>query len=83
MSLMTKVKGKAGDLVGQAKAKYSASDGMQKAGQQAGQTAGQVKGKLRDLTGKATSSDAADRVRDLTGKATAAVKDRAHRPEQR
>jgi hypothetical protein len=99
VSLMMKVRDKAGGLVGQAKAKYTASGGVQKAGHQAGQAAGQVTGKirdisgkaasgqtadrLRDLSGKATSSDAAGRVRDMTGKATAAVKSRAHRPSSK
>lgn len=76
-----KVKDKAGDLVGQAKARYAASEGMQKAGQQAGQAAGQLTGKLRDLTTKAAASGTADRVRDAAGKASDAVKSRAHRPD--
>jgi hypothetical protein len=81
VSLMKNLRDKAGDLVEQAKDQYNSSAGMQKAGQQASQTAGQVAGKLKDATGKAASSDTADRIRDLTGKATAAVKDRAHRPD--
>ena len=75
MTLVTKVKDKAGGLYGQAKAKYAASDTIQKAGLQAGKTAGQVASRLRDMTGKAASGQMAGKVRELPGKATAAVKD--------
>jgi hypothetical protein len=68
VNLVTKVRDRAGGLYGQAKAKYTASDTMQKAGQHAGQAAGTV----------------ASQVKGLAGKASGAVKDaRAKRPAQR
>jgi hypothetical protein len=69
VSLVTKVKDAAGGLYSQAKSKYEGSEAMQKAGKKAGQQAGQAAGKLRDLSGKANSSDTAGKLRDLTGKA--------------
>jgi hypothetical protein len=59
MSLVAKVKGTAGSIYQQGKAKYEGSDAMQKAGKQAGDAAGQV----------------ADRVKNIAAKTTAAVKD--------
>jgi hypothetical protein len=91
VSLVAKVRDTAGELYGQAKARYAASDTMQKAGHQAGQAAGRVTsrvrhlsgtaasgpmaGKIRDLSGKAASGPMAGKIRDLSGKATAAMKD--------
>ena len=91
MSLVSKIRNTAGGMYGQAKAKYAASPAMQKAGQQAGHATSQVAGKLRDASGRASSSHTAaslrkmsgraasapvaDRLRELPGKATAAVKD--------
>jgi hypothetical protein len=91
VDLGAKVRYTAGELYGQAKARYAASDTMRKAGQQAGQAAsritGQVRdlsgkaafallaGKIRDLSAKAASGPMAGKIRDLSGKAAAAVKD--------
>jgi hypothetical protein len=91
VSLVAKVRDAAGELYGHAKARYAASDTMQKASHQAGQAASRVTsrvrdlsgkaassptaGKIRDLSGKAASSPTAGKIRDLSGKATAAVRD--------
>ena len=84
VSLVAKVRDAAGELYGHAKARYAASDTMQKASHQAGQAAGRVTSRVRDLSGKAASSPTAGKIRDLSGKATAAVRDaRARRPEHR
>ena len=84
VSLVAKVRDTAGELYGHAKARYAASDTMQRASQQAGQAASRVTSRVRDLSGKAASGPAAGKIRDLSGKATAAVRDaRAHRPEHR
>jgi len=84
VSLVAKVRDTASELYGHAKARYAASDAMQRAGQQAGQAAGRVSNRVRDLSGKAASTPMAAKIRDLSGKAAAAVRDaRAHRPEHR
>ena len=81
MSLVEKVKGTAGDLYQQAKAKYSDSDAMQKAGKQAGQAAAQAgkAGKQAgqaagQMAGKLKDTPLAGRLKDLAGKSTSAVK---------
>ena len=84
VSLVAKVRDTAGELYGHAKARYAASDTMQRASQQAGQAASRVTSRVRDLSSKAASGQAAGKIRDLSGKATAAVRDaRARRPEHK
>jgi hypothetical protein len=84
VGLVAKVRYTAGELYGQAKARYAASDTMQKAGQQAGHAVGRMTGRVRDLSGKAASGPMADKIRDLSGKAAAVVKDaQARRPDHR
>ena len=84
VGLVAKVRYMAGELFGQAKARYAASDTMRKAGEQAGQAASRMTGRVRDLSGKAASGPMAGKIRDLSGKAAAAVKDaQARRPEHR
>jgi hypothetical protein len=84
VGLVAKVRYTAGELFGQAKARYAASDTMRKAGQQAGRAASRMTGRVRDLSGKAASGPMAGKIRDLSGKAAAAVKDaQARRPEHR
>jgi hypothetical protein len=51
-----KVRSRAGGLFDQAKAKYASSEAAQKASKQASQTAGQVVGRLKDLAGKTSSA---------------------------
>jgi hypothetical protein len=69
VSLVAKVRDAAGELYGHAKARYAASDTLQKASRQAGQAAGRVTSRVRDLSGKAASSPTAGKIRDLSGKA--------------
>ena len=84
VGLVAKVRYTAGELYGQAKARYAASDSMRKASQQAGQVASRMTGRVRDLSGKAASGPMAGKIRDLSGKAAAAVKDaQARGPEHR
>jgi len=71
VSVVAKVKDKAASVYGQAKARYADGNARQRAGQQAGQ----MTNRIRDLSGKATSSQLAGKLRDASGKATAAVKD--------
>jgi hypothetical protein len=66
VSLVAKVKGRAGDVYQQAKTRYADSDAMQKAGKQAGEALTQASEAGKQLTG---------RLKDLAAKATAAVKD--------
>jgi uncharacterized protein YjbJ (UPF0337 family) len=87
VSVVAKVKGKAAGVYEQAKARYADRNARQRAGQQASHMtsrirdlsgkakSSQVAGKLRDASGKATSSQLAGKLRDASGKATAAVKD--------
>ena len=87
MSVVAKVRDKATGAYEQAKAKYSGSNARQRAGQQASQMTSRIRdlsgkatssplaAKVRDASGKATSSPLAAKVRDASGKATAAVKD--------
>jgi hypothetical protein len=54
VNVVSKVRNSAGGLYEQAKAKYTASDKLQKAGHQAGRAAGQLASQLTDATGKAS-----------------------------
>jgi hypothetical protein len=84
VGLVAKVRYTAGELYGQAKARYAASATIRKAGRQAGQAADRITGRARDLSGKAASGPMAGKIRDLSGKAATAVKDaQARRPEHR
>jgi hypothetical protein len=65
VSLVAKVKGTAGGIYQQAKAKYEGSDAMQKAGKQAGQAATQVAGRLKDAAARTTAA-----VKDARTKGT-------------
>jgi len=79
---VAKVKDKAAGVYEQAKAKYADSNARQRASQQASHmtsrirdlsgkaTSSQLAGKLRDASGKATSSQLAGKLRDASGKAT-------------
>jgi len=71
VSVVAKVKDKAAGVYGQAKARYADSNARQRAGEQASQ----MSSRIRDLSGKASSSPLAGKLRDASGKATAAVKD--------
>jgi hypothetical protein len=71
VSVVAKVKDKAAGVYEQAKAKYADSNARQRAGQQASH----MTGRIRDASGKASSSQLAGKLRDASGKATAAVKD--------
>lgn len=71
VSVVAKVKDKAAGVYEQAKAKYADANARQRAGQQASQ----MTSRIRDLSGKASSSPLAGKLRDASGKATAAVKD--------
>ena len=87
MSVVAKVKDKAAGVYEQAKVRYADSNARQRAGQQASDmtsrlrdasgkaTSSRMAGKLRDASGKATSSRMAGKLRNASGKATAAVKD--------
>jgi hypothetical protein len=66
VSLVAKVKDKAGGLYEQARAKYADNDTMQKAGE-AAQKAGKQASEA--------ASQATDRLKDLAAKTTSAVKD--------
>jgi hypothetical protein len=70
VSLVAKVKDKAGGLYEQARAKYADNDAMQKVGRQAGEAA-QKAGKQASEA----ASQATDRLKDLAAKTTSAVKD--------
>jgi hypothetical protein len=56
VNVVSKVRDSAGGLYEQAKAKYTASDKLQKAGHQAGRTAGQLASQLTDAAGKASGA---------------------------
>jgi uncharacterized protein YjbJ (UPF0337 family) len=66
VSVVAKVKDKALGVYEQAKARYADRNARQRAGQQASQ----MTGRIRDLSGKATSSPLAGKLRDASGKAT-------------
>jgi len=84
VSLVAKVRNTAGELYGQAKARYAKSDTMRKAGSQANHAAKRMTSRVRDLSGKAASGPMAGKIRDLSGKAATAVKDaQARRPDHR
>jgi len=74
VSLVAKVKDTAGDMVQQAKTKYSESDAMQKAGKQAGQAAAQAGQAATQAAGRIKDTQLAGRLKDLAGKTTSAVK---------
>jgi hypothetical protein len=74
VSLVAKVKDTAGDMVNQARAKYSESDAMQKAGRQAGQAASQAGQAANQMAGKLRDTQLAGRLKELAGKTTSAVK---------
>lgn len=65
MNLVSKVKDSAGGLYEQAKARYSASDTMQKAGHKTGRAAGQAASQLSDAAGKASGAVRAARAARL------------------
>jgi hypothetical protein len=71
VSVVAKVKDKATGVYEQAKARYSGSNARQRAGQQASH----MTSRIRDASGKASSSQLAGKLRDASGKASAAVKD--------
>jgi uncharacterized protein YjbJ (UPF0337 family) len=83
VSVVAKVRDKAAGAYGQAKAKYGDSNAWQRAGHMTNRirdlsgkaASSQLAGKLRDASGKATSSQLAGKLRDASGKATAAMKD--------
>ncbi len=56
MDVVSKVRDSAGGLYEQAKAKYTGSDKLQKAGHQAGRAAGQLANHLTDAAGKASGA---------------------------
>lgn len=56
MNLLSKVKDSAGGLYEQAKARYSASDTIQKASHKTGRAAGQLASQLSDAVGKASGA---------------------------
>ncbi len=66
MSVVAKVRDKAAGAYAHAKARYADSNAMQRAGQQASH----MTSRIRDLSGKARSSQAAGKLRDASGKAT-------------
>jgi hypothetical protein len=82
VGVVAKVRDKAAGVYEQAKAKYADSNARQRAGQQASHMTSRIRdlsgkakssqaaGKLRDASGKATSSQAAAKLRDASGKAT-------------
>jgi uncharacterized protein YjbJ (UPF0337 family) len=78
VSVVAKVRDKAAGVYEQAKAKYADSNAWQRAGHMTNRirdlsgkaTSSPLAGKLRDASGKATSSQLASKVRDASGKAT-------------
>jgi hypothetical protein len=78
VSVVAKVRDKAAGVYGQAKAKYGDSNAWQRAGHMTDRirdlsgkaTSSPLAGKLRDASGKATSSQLAGKLRDASGKAT-------------
>jgi uncharacterized protein YjbJ (UPF0337 family) len=82
VGVVAKVRDKAAGFYEQAKARYADRNARQRAGQQASHMtsrirdlsgkakSSQVAGKLRDASGKATSSQVAGKLRDASGKAT-------------
>jgi hypothetical protein len=71
VSVVEKVKDRATEVYEQARARYADSSAKHRAGHQAGH----MSSRIRDLSGKATSSPLAAKLRDASGKASAAVKD--------